>query len=107
MSSLDFKRKDYYNQIYDYYKLMLTHKQKQYFELYFQNDYTLEEIAEQFNVTKSAIHDSISKVTKILDSLEENIGQYKRVKNIKLILRSFEKGDISKFQMIKQIEEEL
>ena len=45
----------YYNNLYDYYKELLTLKQKEYFEDYYQNNLTLSEMADNYQVSRNAI----------------------------------------------------
>ena len=56
--------------LYDFYKGLLTPKQREYFELSYFDDLSLSEIAEQFNVSRSAIHDAIQKINKELINYE-------------------------------------
>lgn len=56
------------------YKNLLTKKQVEYFELYFEEDLSFQEIADQLNISKAAAHDAINKIIKSLNDLEEKIG---------------------------------
>ena len=55
------------NELYDTYQELLTSKQKVYFELYYQDDLSLSEIAEQFEVSRNAVFDNIKRTGKLLD----------------------------------------
>ena len=63
-----------YINLYDAYKLELTNVQREIFELYYFEDYSLNEIALKRKTSRSAIHDSIKKTILILERLEKNIG---------------------------------
>ncbi|BEH91221.1 MAG: putative DNA-binding protein [Turicibacter sp.] len=61
------------NELYDIYQALLTAKQKLYFELYYQEDLSLSEIAEQFEVSRTAVFDNIKRTEKLLDGYEEKL----------------------------------
>ena len=61
------------NELYDTYHMLLTAKQKLYFELYYQEDLSLSEIAEQFEVSRTAVFDNIKRTEKLLDGYEEKL----------------------------------
>ena len=63
-----------YVELYDTYKNMFTDSQKLIFEKYYFEDLTLQEIADENNVSKNAIHDSLKKSEKFLINIEEKIG---------------------------------
>ena len=69
-----------YIELYDLYKEMLTELQRNTFESYYFEDLTLQEIAEQKNISKNAVHDSLNKTEQILKDLKKKIGflSYKR-----------------------------
>ena len=60
--------------LYDFYGQFLTKKQREVMHLYFENDYSLSEIAENLNVSRQAIHDTIKKSKKALTEYEERLG---------------------------------
>lgn len=60
----------YLNSLYDYYKELLTDKQKDYFEDYYQNNLTLSEMADNYGVSRNAIHKQLKETVKLLESYE-------------------------------------
>lgn len=62
--------------LYDYYESLLTDKQQEYFKMYFFNDLSLAEIADEFKVSRAAIQDSIKKIIKDLKYYEDNLQLY-------------------------------
>ncbi|WP_300355974.1 YlxM family DNA-binding protein [Fusobacterium sp.] len=62
----------------DYYKPLLTEKQKKYLLDYFEEDLSLTEIAEMNNVSRQAVYDNIKRGCKILRDYEEKLNFYKK-----------------------------
>lgn len=56
-----FEKKAWYNQLFDLYGDLLTDKQQSYFKLYYFEDYSLQEIAEVFEVSRNAVFDQLKK----------------------------------------------
>jgi len=63
------------------YGKMLTEKQYDFLNDYYNNDYSLSEIAENYDITRQAVRDNIVKGEKKLFELEEKLGIMKRTKN--------------------------
>ena len=63
----------YHGNLVEIYGRFLTDKQRKYMELYFLNDWSLAEIAEEFAVSRTTIHTqiqtSIKKITEFEDAL--------------------------------------
>lgn len=56
---------------YDLYQELLTNKQKNYFESYYFNNYTLQEISENYDVSRNAVHDLLKRTVKKLNDFED------------------------------------
>lgn len=82
--------------LFDYYGQFLTAKQRDVMHLYFENDYSLSEIAQELGVSRQAVHDMIKKARKSLEDCEERLG---------LVLRVSEKDEAIK--KIGKITEEI
>lgn len=61
------------NFLYDFYQSLLTPKQKSYMSLYYLDDYSLGEIAEEYNVTRQAVFDNIKRTEALLEEYEEKL----------------------------------
>jgi hypothetical protein len=78
-----------YNLLYDFYAELLTKKQKEIFVDYFQNDYSICEIAEKKNVSRQFIYEMISKTKKIFDKMEKKLSLLKKYKQRKNNIDNF------------------
>lgn len=80
------EKKIRFHQLYDIYGSLLTEKQKNAFEYYYLDDYSLSEIADILKVSRNAIYEQINIATAYLDEYEEKLGILKyREKRLKLI----------------------
>ena len=62
-----------YNKLFDCYESLLTEKEKEVFKDYYGDDLSLKEIAEEKNVSRSAIHKTIKVVEEKLDYYEKHL----------------------------------
>ena len=76
----------YYNELYDYYKDLLTEKQKQYFEDYYFNNLSLGEIGENYGVSRNAVHNQLKIIESKLDEYEKALKLYEKRNKIVEIL---------------------
>lgn len=58
------------NQLIDYYENLLTTKQREVIKDYYQGDFSLNEISQNLNISKSAVSDMINRVKNILMNYE-------------------------------------
>ncbi|MBE6157850.1 MAG: hypothetical protein E7160_03560 [Firmicutes bacterium] len=78
----------YYNELYDLYGMLLTDKQKKYFEDYYFNNLSLGEMAELYDVSRNAIFKQIHNVVDKLVDYESKLNLYK---NRQILLEISEK----------------
>lgn len=60
--------------LFDFYGELLTEKQKQILDYYYNEDYSLAEIAEVMLVTRQGIFDVIKRSRAMMESYEEKLG---------------------------------
>ena len=82
--------------LYDFYGELLTEKQKQVYELHYQNDLSLTEIGEELSISRQAVRDQLKRTEKILLDYEEKLQlvsrfQKKAVQEMKHIMEGMEK----------------
>ncbi len=66
-------KRDYFNKLYDFYGVLLTERQKEIFEYYYREDYSLAEIAEDEGISRSAISDTLKHCREELQSYEDKL----------------------------------
>ena len=64
--------------LFDYYGGMLTQKQFDCFDMRYNQDLSLGEIAEELGVSRQAVNDNLTRTEALLRRMEENIGCVKR-----------------------------
>lgn len=75
-----------------FYGEMLRENQREIARLYFEEDYSLTEIAQQFSVSRQSVHDTIGRTEKQLEGLEEKLGLLRRFRTMEEGLRACEEA---------------
>lgn len=60
--------------LFDFYGELLTEKQKTYFDLYYNQDFSLAEIAEEEGISRQGVHDALVRTESLLRNFEEKTG---------------------------------
>ena len=75
----------YLSTLFDYYGVLLTDKQRLYFEDYYFNNLTLSEMSINNNISRNAVHKQIKDATLKLKQYEEKINKLlEQIKNEKI-----------------------
>ncbi len=61
------------NQLFDFYQELLTEKQQQMLELYYEEDLSLAEIAEHYDISRQAVHDNLRRGENALEDYEAKL----------------------------------
>ena len=91
------ENKLYLTELYDYYKDLLTDKERVYFEEYYFEDLTQEEIAENNSVSKNAVSKSLIEVKDKLENYESKLKLYNNNQKIKEILSEEDYSKIEEY----------
>ena len=76
MKGMEIEKTNRMNALFEFYAALLTDKQMNYIELYYADDYSLAEIAEEFGVSRQAVYDNIKRTEKILEDYEKKLHMY-------------------------------
>lgn len=68
-----FEKKQRVNLLMDCYEDLLTQKQQRYLMLYYQEDLSLSEIAEDLNVSRNAVYDNLKRAVALLEEYESKL----------------------------------
>lgn len=71
--------------LYDFFGDLLTDKQREYFDLYYNADLSLSEIAENEGISRQGVRDVILRAEKILTDTEEKTGVVARWDEVQAI----------------------
>jgi len=62
------------NVLYDFYGSLLTEKQQTFLQCYFQDDYSLGEIAAEFEISRQAVYEHLKRAEQMLEDYERKLG---------------------------------
>ena len=102
------------NYLFDFYQDLLTPKQQSYMSLYYLDDFSLGEIAEQFEVSRQAVYDNIKRTEVMLEEYEDKLHLYEKFlkrqnmfKKLSSILEKHINKEENKeiFDVLKEIQE--
>ena len=79
------------NLLYDFYGNLLTQKQRECLELYYQDDLSLAEIADQDGISRQGVHDLLKRAVKTLENAEKRLGLLARFTTQEIELRRLRK----------------
>ena len=69
--------------LFDFYGELLTDRQKEFYELYYDEDLSLSEIAENYGISRQGVRDVIVRADAIMTELEDKTGLLKRFMQMK------------------------
>lgn len=72
--------------LYDYYGELLTSKQQVYFEDYYFNNLSLQEIAENYSISRNAVYNSLKEIEKKLNHYEDVLKLHEKSKIIEELI---------------------
>jgi uncharacterized protein len=75
------------NYLFDFYQSLLTPKQRSYMALYYLDDYSLGEIAEEYNVSRQAVYDNIKRTEAMLEEYENKLRLFEKFQQRQQILQ--------------------
>lgn len=98
------------NLLYDFYGSLLTERQQNFIELYYGEDLSLGEIAEQYEVTRQAVHDTLKRAEQTLVNYEDKLGlvrkfneEYQSLEEVITLINQYEETrDINNLSKSKE-----
>ena len=65
--------RELYNRLYDFYGSLMTERQQKFFTSYYQDDYSLQEIAEEEGISRAAVSDALKHCRSELEAYENRL----------------------------------
>ncbi|AKP46832.1 MULTISPECIES: putative DNA-binding protein [Bacillus] len=97
------------NFLYDFYQSLLTPKQRNYMALYYLDDYSLGEIAEEYGISRQAVYDNIKRTEAMLEEYEEKLSLFKkfqmRTELFQQLKNAISSDNHSKEQLLELVEQ--
>ena len=95
------------NRLLDFYGALLTEHRREIMRAYLEEDLSLQEIADNMEITRQGVHDAINKAQKQLLDYENKLGladRYQRLQRAVVDCReALEKGTVKSIDEAKQI----
>lgn len=82
----------YRTMLFDFYGELLTAKQREYFDLHYNEDYSLSEIAEMTGISRQGVWDIIKRAEESLRGTEEKTGLIGRFQETRAAIGEIETG---------------
>ena len=97
------------NLLYDFYGNLLTKRQREVMYLYHEENYSLSEIADEFQISRQGVHDALKNAEKSLNDYEEKLGLVDRFDKTEKVINQIDNAidKIVKEDIDKNIKEQL
>lgn len=78
------------NFLYDFYQSLLTDKQRSYMHLYYLDDHSLGEIADEYEISRQAVYDNIRRTEAMLEEYEEKLKLLEKFQQRQLVMNQLQ-----------------
>ncbi len=93
-------KNEHINQLLDWYEKLLTDKQTLVMNLYYREDLSLTEIAENLKISRSAVYDQIKRTVKLLSNYEDKLNLIKKYQQRQQLYQKLLESDANKTEKI-------
>ncbi|WP_339784590.1 YlxM family DNA-binding protein [Paenibacillus sp. FSL R7-0313] len=87
------------NLLFAFYELLLTEKQQTFLKYYFHDDFSLGEIAAEFEISRQAVYEHIKRAEQVLENYESKLGllgkHERRNRNLEDLQNALERAGVS------------
>lgn len=83
------------NYLYDFYQSLLTIKQQSYMALYYLDDFSLGEIAEEYDVSRQAVYDNIKRTEAMLEEYETKLLLFEKFQQRSALIQRLKEEELS------------
>jgi len=94
--------------LYDFYQVLLTEKQQSMMDLYYQQDFSLAEIAQALSISRQAVYDHLKRTESTLEKYETKMKLLEKHTQQQQLIETMEErmADFRKKHLIKMKNEE-
>jgi len=78
--------------LFDFYGELLTERQKEFFDLYYNEDLSLSEIAENTGISRQGVRDVIVRAENVMQNVEDKTGLIRRYQRLRTDLDAIRKA---------------
>lgn len=78
--------------LFDFYGDLLTERQRMCFDLHYNQDLSLAEIAQELNISRQGVYDNLSRAEALLRNVEEKTGCVGRELRLRKAMRSIQEA---------------
>lgn len=100
--------------LYDFYGALLTERQRRCLELHYLDDWSLAEVAEEFAVSRQAVHDILKRSVQVMEDFESKLKlvenyevQQQLLQEISALVHKAKKESNAKSVTLDEIEEKV
>ena len=93
--------------LFDFYGQLLSERQRQVMELYYEENLSLGEIAEEFNISRQGVYDALKTAQKSLEHYEEKLGRKRDFERRQEIVNAMEREVEEIVKLRKKLDESL
>lgn len=74
------------NFLFDFYQSLLTEKQRSYMHLYYLDDHSLGEIADEYEISRQAVYDNIRRTEAMLEEYENKLELFEKFQKRQVVI---------------------
>jgi len=78
------------NFLFDFYQSLLTDKQRSYMHLYYLDDHSLGEIADEYEISRQAVYDNIRRTDAMLEEYEDKLRLLEKFQQRKVVMEQLQ-----------------
>jgi len=100
------------NFLFDFYQSLLTEKQRSYMHLYYLDDHSLGEIAEEYKISRQAVYDNIRRTDAMLEEYEDKLRLLEKFQQRQVVMEKLQQviqiepvNQEQAFELIEQLRE--
>ncbi len=90
--------------LFDYYGECLTNKQRELFDFYYNEDFSLAEVAQNVGISRQGVRDSVKRTEQQLIEFENKLHLCEKTDTLKKMAKDLKQGSISQQELLKYIE---